>query len=176
MAQYNKFPAGEYVKPDRFDKELVQPLVARIEDFPHSLEMTIRKLDRHQIMTKTLPGVWSVAQVVHHLADSHMNAFIRMKLTLTEENPTVKPYKEDLWANLADGIDTNLEHSLGIIRGVHKRMGLLLRSLNEEDLKRTYYHPEYKSNYILGQVIALYDWHGRHHLGFIQELIKEKSW
>jgi uncharacterized damage-inducible protein DinB len=176
MEEVKRYPIGKFEKPETFDRGFVQPLIDELDLFPDLLEAVIHKLRPDQLKTKTLPGVWSVAQVVNHIADSHMNAFIRIKLTLTEENPTVKPYREDLWANLVDGEDANLEHSLGIIRGVHKRMVLILRDLNDAALMRTYFHPGYNITYAIGQVVALYAWHGKHHRAFISELIRERQW
>jgi hypothetical protein len=176
MNEINKYPVGKFERPEKFDKESIQPPINALDAFPDMLDGVVKNLSSAQLATKTLPGVWSIAQVVNHIADSHMNGFIRVKLALTEDNPTIKPYKDNPWSNVVDGADTNLEPSLNIIRGVHKRMVLILRSLDNDGLKRTYYHPETKITYFLGQTVALYAWHGRHHLAFINELIKEKHW
>jgi uncharacterized damage-inducible protein DinB len=176
MSKVNMYPIGKFEKPENFNKKSIRPFINDLEKFPGLLQMEIKNLKEEQLAAKTLPGVWSVAQVINHIADSHMNAFIRIKLTLTEDNPTIKPYKESLWANIVDGLETDIEPSLKIIEGVHKRLALTLNSLDDADLKRTYFHPEYKTDYILGQVVALYAWHGKHHLAFITGLIKEKNW
>jgi len=176
MSEINKYPVGKFERPEIFDTGSIKPLVDEMENFVPTLENTLKKLSQDQLAARTLPGIWTIAQVVNHLADSHMNGLTRVKLALTEDNPTIKPYKDALWANVVDATSTDLSPSLDILRGVHKRMALIFRSLDNEGLKKTYFHPETKATFQLGQAIALYAWHGRHHLSFIDELLKAKGW
>lgn len=149
--------------------------ILEIEETPARLREAIRGLNEQQLNTPYRPGGWSVRQVVHHLPESHMNAYVRFKLALTEENPTVKPYKEDLWSKTPDVAATPLEVSLALLENLHRRWVILLKSLTEADLERTLQHPE------LGQVkldryLAMYAWHGKHHVAHITSLRRRNGW
>jgi hypothetical protein len=113
------------------------------------------------------PGGWKIKQVIHHLADSHMNAFFRFKLALTEENPTVKAYDEAAWANLPDAV-MGIESSMAIIKAVHEKWGVLLSAMTEADFRKTYFHPEKQRSQTLAEVALMYAWHGMHHLAHVQ--------
>ncbi len=170
-----RFPIGRFQKSDDFSLEDVKKNIGELKKYPEQLRRVAGSLTPEQLATKTKPGNWSIAQVVNHVADSHMNMVIRVKLMLTEENPTIKPYHESLWAQLPDGRDTNIENSLSIIASVHQKLTGLLEQLPEEDFHKTYFHPEDQVKYSLANVCALYAWHGKHHLAFIEELINEKN-
>ena len=118
------------------------------------------------------PDGWTVRQVVHHVFDSHINAFIRFKWTLTEDNPTIKAYHEDRWATLADYEQTPVVVSLHSLAGLHFRWSILMRSLSEAELKRTFFHPESKKSYSLDSMVGMYAWHGKHHLEHIKLALK----
>ncbi|MBP9888180.1 MAG: putative metal-dependent hydrolase [Leptospiraceae bacterium] len=171
-----KFPVGEFIHPEKTTDEHISVWIEEIEKFPSVLRETITNWSDEQLSTRTKPDGWMVAQVIHHLADSHMNSFIRFKLALSEDNPTIKPYAEDRWAELADGKDLNIENSLQILEGLHKRWVILLRSLYKEELQKTFFHPEHKKQFFLDATIGFYAWHGRHHLGFIQNLKTKMGW
>ncbi|MBI3394708.1 MAG: putative metal-dependent hydrolase [Spirochaetia bacterium] len=171
-----KFPAGRYQKPDSLKATDVAHYIDQIATLPEELHHVVSRLTPDQFQTKTLPGVWTVAQVIHHIADSHMNSFARIKLALTEPNPVIKPYNETAWALLADASESPADESVTLIDALHKRWVRLLRTLDDAALERTFVHPEYNRTISVGEQIPLYAWHGRHHLGHIQALISEKGW
>src|SRR5262249_10530754 len=135
----------------------------------------VQGLSPQQIETPYRDGGWTVRQVVHHVPESHMNAYIRFKLALTEDEPTIKPYREDRWAQLPDCQATPLEVSLALLESLHERWVGLLHLLKPEDWKRTFRHPEL-GIVSLEKNLALYSWHGRHHVAHITELRKRMGW
>ena len=152
-----------------------QKLIDDIAAAPANLRAAVKGLSPQQLDTPYRPEGWTVRQVVHHVPDSHLNAYIRFKLALTEEEPTIKPYAEDRWAQLADTQATPVEVSLTMLDSLHDRWVRLLRSLQPEDWKRTFRHPE------LGLVpleknLALYAWHGKHHVAHISALRERNGW
>lgn len=140
--------------------------VGMLEGFPHLLRKELENVTEAQLIQPYRPGGWTVKQVVHHLADSHMNALIRFKLALSEEDPTIKPYLQDRWCEQAD-VALPVAPSLMILDGVHLRWVALLKSMSAADFDRTYYHPEQQRSMPLNEVIELYVWHGRHHLAHV---------
>jgi hypothetical protein len=149
--------------------------IDEIAQAPSNLRAAIKGLSEAQLDTPYRPEGWTVRQVAHHIPDSHLNAYVRFKLALTETEPTIKPYAEDLWANLPDTQATPVEVSLVLLESLHKRWVRLLRPLQDDDWKRTFRHPE------LGVVsleknLAIYAWHGRHHVAHITELRKRMNW
>jgi len=139
------------------------------------LRSAVAGLDDFQLDTAYRDGGWTVRQLVHHVADSHMNAYVRIRLALTEDWPTIKPYAESRWAELADAKTLPVEVSLALLEALHRRWVVLLKSLGEEDWQRGYMHPE-NGRQALGTVIALYSWHSRHHTAHVTELRKRMSW
>src|ERR1035438_5796075 len=137
-----KYPIGKYQRPQEFTKEKYIECIKTIELFPSRLIKEISNLSDEQLDTPYRPYGWTIKQVVHHCADSHYNAFIRFKLALTEDKPTIKPYLEDKWAKLPDTTLAPIEFSLQILEGLHKRWIILLKSMSEEDFKRQFIHPE----------------------------------
>jgi uncharacterized damage-inducible protein DinB len=134
----------------------------------------IEGLSEQQLETPYRDGGWTVRQVVHHVADSHVNSYVRFKLAMTEEEPTIKPYMEDRWAELADS-KSPVEVSLSLLDSLHKRWNLLLRSFQSSDWQRTFRHPE-MGLLTLDQTLALYSWHGRHHVAHITTLRDRMGW
>ncbi|MCE9597173.1 MAG: putative metal-dependent hydrolase [Spirochaetia bacterium] len=166
-----------YVRSLEISQAMIEAGVAAIERFPEELAQTLSRLNAEQIATKTLPGKWTVSQVVHHTADSHMNAFIRCKLALTEDVPTIKPYEEADWAQRVDaGTETPARLSLELLTALHGRWTKLLKSLQPDEWKRGYFHPGEKREFLLEEVVCLYAWHGRNHLAHIHELMQAKGW
>jgi uncharacterized damage-inducible protein DinB len=149
--------------------------IEQIARVPEGFRAAVRGLSDEQLKTPYRPGGWTVCQVVHHVADSHMNAFIRTKLALTEEGPTIKPYRQAEWAELPDGRASAIESSLALIGGVHERWVLLLRSLGPADFARTFIHPE-SGTQSIDRILALYSWHGAHHTAHITELRRRQGW
>jgi hypothetical protein len=163
-----KFPVGRFSAPKEITAEQLEEWVGIIEEFPALLKMETDKLSDIQLDTPYRPEGWTVRQVVHHCADSHMNSFIRFKLALTEENPTIKPYHEDQWAELADAKNLPIESSSKILEGLHHRWVVLIKSLSADDLQKTFVHPANQKTMSLATTIALYAWHSRHHLGHVK--------
>jgi hypothetical protein len=170
-----RFPIGKFVKPESVSPEALRDCMARIASFPARLKNEVAMLNDEQLDTHYRPEGWTVRQVVHHCADSHMNALIRFKLTLTEESPVIKPYKEHLFAELSD-YRLPVDSALQILDGVHARLCTLIRDMRAEDFERYYVHPEYGANYRLDHAVLLYAWHGDHHLAHITELKKRMQW
>ena len=140
------------------------------------MKKVVTGLNDQQLDTPYRDGGWTIRQVVHHTADSHLNCYIRVKLALTEDNPTIRPYLEAKWAEIPEAKTAPVEVSLNILDAIHHRMNLMLRNLTVDDLDRTFYHPENKTTRTLKTILALYAWHSRHHLAHITELKKRKGW
>lgn len=170
-----RFPIGEFQKPNLISKNDLDSWIATIEIFPKKIKTLTENLSIEQLNWVYRPNGWCIKQVVHHCADSHMNSFIRFKLALTEEVPTIKPYEEDKWAELTDGICDNISPSLQIIKGLHERWVLLLKSFGEEQLKRQFLHPANNKTSCLDEVIGIYAWHCEHHLAHIEQAILYKG-
>ena len=170
-----KYPVGKYKRPETYDAHELKGHIKTLIELPSKLKKEVSGLNETQLLYKYRPEAWTIRQVVHHFADSHMNAFIRIKFAVTEDNPSIKPYEESVWAKLPDTTDAPIEWSLQIIEGLHNRMVLLLNSLTEKDMHRTYFHPEYKIKFTLFQVVAMYAWHCNHHLAHIKQALKHKN-
>jgi hypothetical protein len=170
-----RFPLGKFKFEGPTTPEQREELLNQIEQAPSRLRAAVKGLSDQQLDTPYRPEGWTVRQVAHHVPDSHLNAYIRYKLALTEDEPTIKPYAEDRWARLADTQATPVEVSLAMLDSLHDRWVRLLRSLQPEDWKRAFRHPE------LGLVsleknLALYAWHGRHHVAHITSLRERNGW
>lgn len=148
--------------------------IREIGALPGLLKEAVGNMDDEQLDTAYRPGGWTVRQVVHHVADSHMNAYVRFKLALTEENPVIKPYEQGRWAELPD-YEMPVDISLTLLEAVHGRLHKLLSGLSAEDLNRTFLHPE-SGEVKVGENIGMYAWHGRHHLAHITSLSKRQGW
>lgn len=170
-----RFPIGKFKYEGAITEEQKQSLLNDIAQTPANLRKAIQGLSDAQLDTEYRPGGWTVRQVVHHLPDSHMNSYVRFKLALTEDEPTVKTYAEDRWAQLADTTSTPIEISLTLLDSLHDRWVRLLRSLTPEQWKRTIRHPEF-GLMSLEKTLAMYGWHGKHHVAHITELRKRNSW
>lgn len=165
-----KFPIGKYTKPDIISIEILEDWILDLEQFPDRLRNAVKDLSSEQWNTPYRPGGWTVGQVIHHCADSHLNSFIRFKLVLTEDKPIIKPYFEDRWAELPDAMDLPVESSLKIIEGVHQRWTHLIKNLSEEDLNKVFIHPEHNKEFKLNETVGLYAWHSNHHLAHITSM------
>ena len=150
--------------------------IAEIASAPAQLRAAVAGLSPAQLDTPYRPEGWTVRQVVHHLPDSHLNAYTRIKLALTEEEPTIKPYEEARWAELPDARTGPVEPSLALLEFLHQRWLLLLRSLRPADFARRYRHPEHGRMFGLDEVVAMYAWHGRHHVAHITSLRRREGW
>ena len=170
-----RYPIGKFHYEGPLSEEHKQESLNDIASTPANLRAAVKNLSEGQLDTPYRPGGWTVRQVVHHVPDSHMNSYVRFKLALTEDEPTIKPYAEDKWAELADTKETPVEVSLALLDSLHDRWVRLLRSLTPDDWKRTFRHPEL-GTMTLEKTLALYAWHGRHHVAHITELRKQMSW
>ncbi len=163
-----KYPVGKFQQPAVFSLDAVKNYIKELEALPAMLESTIKGVPVRDLKYSYRPEGWNISQIVHHLADSHANFHTRLRLTLTEEKPTIKPYDENKWALLVDANDINLEASIQIVKGVHKRAVQLLNTLTENDFAREYHHPENKKDWNLFWLLSLYAWHGKHHVAQIK--------
>ena len=170
-----RFPIGKFHYDGRLTAEQKQAFLDDVAETPAHLRTAVKGLSESQLDTPYRDGGWTVRQVVHHVPDSHMNSYVRFKLALTEDAPTIKPYAEDRWAELADTKATPVEVSLALLDSLHDRWVRLLRSLTPEDWQRTFRHPEV-GPMTLEKALALYAWHGRHHVAHIAELRKRMLW
>jgi len=170
-----RYPIGKFHFDGPPSEERKNKLIDCIAQAPANLRAAVNDLSQQQLDTPYRDGGWTVRQVVHHVPDSHLNAYIRFKLALTEEEPTIKPYAEDRWAQLADTPTTPVEVSLALLDSLHDRWVRLLRSLKPDDWKRTFRHPEL-GLVALERNLALYAWHGQHHVAHITSLRERNGW
>ena len=170
-----RYPIGKFHRPDTLSIEERRSAIDAIAEAPARLRDAINGLEAAQLDTPYRPGGWSVRQLVHHVPDSHMNAYVRFKLAATEEEPTIKTYEEARWAELADARTAPIEPSLALLENLHKRWVLFLRSLAPEDWARKFRHPEL-GTMSLEQNLALYAWHGRHHVAHVTALRERQNW
>jgi len=169
-----RYPIGRYVPPVDFGSAQRSAWIADIQSLPTELRAAVSELDNVAFDRPYRPGGWTIRQVVHHLADSHLNSYIRFRLALTEPNPEIKTYAEELWAELPDARTGPIDLSLVILDGLHARWTLLLNSLREQDFSRTFRHPQL-GNVTIAGALGLYAWHGRHHLAHIAQGSVEES-
>ena len=168
------YPIGRFHRPASLDADARERAIEIIASTPARLRDAVRGLTTEQIETPSRPGGWTVRQVVHHVPDSHMNAYIRFKLALTENVPTIKPYEESEWAKLAD-TRVPLETSLTLLDAVHERWLAILRAMTPTDFERELIHPQ-SGRQRLDQVLALYAWHGPHHTAHVTSLRERMGW
>ena len=169
------YPIGKFTPESNLAGPRRAELIAQIADAPARLRVAVQGLTPQQLDTPYRPQGWTVRQVVHHVPDSHMNAYIRFKLALTEQEPTIKPYEQQLWAELADSRQTPVETSLLLLECLHARWVILLQSITENNWQRTFRHPEMGVLH-LDANLALYAWHGRHHVAHITGLRERMGW
>jgi uncharacterized damage-inducible protein DinB len=170
-----RYPIGRFTLDGIATDEEVQRAIDQIGEAPTQLRAAVEGLSPDQLDTPYRPGGWSVRQVVHHVPDSHLNSYCRFKLALTEDEPTIKGYHEDRWAELEDGRTAPIEVSLAMLESLHKRWVLLLKSLSPSDFERTFRHPEL-GVVSLAKNACLYGWHGRHHSAQITSLRQRMGW
>lgn len=171
-----RYPVGPFVTPAVIDSETRTLLVEEIAAAPAALRAAVDGLSPEQLDTPYREGGWTVRQVVHHLPDSHVNAYTRFKLALTEDNPTIRPYDEAAWARLADARDGDVELALAFYEAVQARWVAAIRATPDEAFARTFVHPETRRTMRLDQLLALYAWHGRHHVAHVTELRRRRGW
>ncbi len=162
-----RYPVGRHAMPGSVSQTDARAFARTIERFPREVRGLVESATDHELEQRYRPGGWTALQVVHHCADSHLNAFTRFKLALSEDNPTIKPYREALWAEQAD-YATPVKLSLLLLDGLHARWAALLEGLDEVQWERRYVHPGRGESLSLAQTAGLYDWHCRHHLGHLK--------
>ena len=171
-----KYPIGKFTAPENYSAAYLSERIAEIESFPERLKKEVSQLTSEQLETPYREDGWTIRQVIHHCADSHMNCFIRIKWALTENKPVIKFYHEDLWAELHDNLTMPIEPTLSFLEGLHFRLAYLMKSFSETDLNKSFIHPENNKEYQLKEIIGTYAWHGNHHLAHITELKNRKGW
>lgn len=174
MNENLSYPIGKYqTKP--FSQKQKDEWLLDLKFLPSELELAVQNLDEAQLQTLYRDGGWTVQQLVHHVADSHMNSFIRFRLTLTENNPTIKPYDQDAWAHL-DDVKLPINISLTLLHSLHRRLVAMLENLPDDAWQRTFYHPEHEKQMTLWYLLGLYAWHGKHHTAHIKNLRERMNW
>lgn len=169
------YPIGKYEPVSGLSADKRAALIDDVASTPARMRAAVAGLDDAQLDTHYRPGGWTVRQVVHHVADSHMNCLIRFKLALTEDEPTIKPYAEGLWAELDDTRVAPIDMSLEILDGVHRRWDVVLRAMKPDEFARRFRHPE-RGTVTLDDTLGLYAWHGRHHVAHITRLRDREGW
>ena len=170
-----RYPTGKWIKVPNLDAAGRAALIEQVAAVPPALGDAVKGLTDAQLDTPYRPGGWSTRQIVHHLADSHMNAFIRVKLGMTEDNPTIKPYDEKTWAETTDSRQAPIASSMSIIEGLHARWAQLMGSMDSASFERMVHHPE-RGPMSLGDMLGLYAWHGKHHTTQITQLRERSGW
>jgi hypothetical protein len=171
-----RYPIGKFTLEGAITPARREGWIAEIADAPARMREAVHGLTEVQYDTPYREGGWTIRQVVHHVPDSHLNAYLRFKLALTEDNPTIKPYQEARWAELPDTAGTQVGVSLVMLEALHRRWVVLLRSITETEWSRTFFHPEQKKSLKLEGVLAMYAWHGKHHVGHITGLRERMGW
>jgi hypothetical protein len=164
-----RFPMGKFHAPESISAEDWARYIGTVESAPARLRAAVTGLSAAQLDTRYREGGWTVRQVLHHVPESHMNAYIRFKLALTEIDPVVKPYDEAAWARLNDIDDAPVEASLGLLDCLHLRWVVLMRGMSAEEWKRRFIHPEYGRGMTLEHTLALYAWHSDHHIAHVKQ-------
>lgn len=176
MSSDPRYPIGPFQRRDELSEDERRTMLDHIAATPARMREAVAGLSDEQLDTPYREGGWTARQVVHHVPDSHLNAYCRLKLALTENEPTIRPYDEDTWARLADSRETPVEVSLTLLESLHARWMTLFRSMKPEDFRRTFRHPEHGGIQTLDWLVAMYAWHGRHHVGHITSLRERMGW
>lgn len=176
-----RYPIGKmkeqpFANLEEYEEAAKDAMLHDIKFLPSLLEMAVENLDEQQLHTPYRPGGWTVQQLVHHVADSHMNAYIRFKLALTEDNPTIKPYNEAAWAELSDTRVLPINISMTLLHALHTRWYEVLAHMQEQNWNKTVFHPEQKGSITCWKLLQTYAWHGRHHVAHITALRERMGW
>jgi hypothetical protein len=170
-----RYPIGQF-QPQPFSEAQKEEWLSDIKFLPQAIENAINNFDEHQLQTPYRDGGWTVQQLVHHVADSHINAYCRFKLGYTENNPTIKPYEEKLWVQTSDVSNLPVNISVTLLHAIHQRLYEFLKSFNESDWQKSVVHPEHGKQIILWDLLGMYSWHGRHHVAHITSLKERMNW
>jgi uncharacterized damage-inducible protein DinB len=170
-----RYPIGKFSFDGSLTEQQKSRLLDDVEKTPARLRAAVQGLSEQQLDTPYRDGGWTVRQVVHHVPDSHMNSYVRFKLALTEDEPTIRPYMENLWAELPEAKTAPVELSLALLESLHKRWNLMLRGIRPDQWNRTFRHPE-MGTMNLEKALALYAWHGHHHVAHVTALREKMGW
>ena len=171
-----KYPIGQFKCPEIITSYHLKSWIDVLEQFPSKLKDLVKHLDDKQLDTAYRPEGWTVRQVVHHVSDSHHHSYIRFKWALTEDKPIIKYYYEQLWAELPDAKYAPIQMSLDHLEAIHYKLVYLLKSLSEDDLNKSFIHPEHNEEVVLKKNIGIYAWHSNHHYAHIENLLKREGW
>lgn len=174
--EYLRYPIGRFTPKDHYSADEIRSNVQLISALPSKFINLCGAWDEKKLDTPYRPEGWTVRQLIHHVADSHMNAYVRFRLAMTEDNPVIKPYRQGLWAELPDAKSAQIELSLQLMKFLHIRWVLLLNSFSDADLARTYHHPESLRDTRLDEAIASYAWHSEHHYQHVFRLAEREGW
>jgi uncharacterized damage-inducible protein DinB len=170
-----RYPIGKFAPPQESNRESRLRAIQAIADTPDQLRAAVQGLDEDQLDTPYRDGGWTLRQVVHHVPDSHLNAYVRLKLALTEPTPVIKPYDEAAWAMLVDNTAVPIDVSLNLLEALHTRWVALMRAMKDQDFERQWVHPD-TGQHTLDRLVALYAWHGPHHVGHITSTRQRMGW
>ncbi|HBC04035.1 MAG TPA: putative metal-dependent hydrolase [Aequorivita sp.] len=171
-----KYPIGKFDCPSNITAEIQQAWISILEHFPNRLNNLVSNLSEDQLNTPYRPGGWTVRQTIHHVYDSHHNAYNRFKWALTEALPTIKVYDEKAWAETAEAKKAPIELSLAALNSLHAKWVYLIKGLSHEQLLREFHHPDRNRNYTLAETVGSYAWHSNHHYAHIENLLKREGW
>jgi len=174
--QQLKYPIGNFKAPETYSMSENRKRIEIIRNLPDAMSKSIGSLNTAQLDTPYRPEGWTIRQLVHHVADSHINAFTRFKLGLTETNPTIRPYDQSAWCEMSDAKNLEPAVSMKIIEGIHGRWAHVLENMSDSDFNREIFHPEMNKSLHLGTMLALYSWHSSHHLAHINKLKERMNW
>lgn len=176
MPHPHSYPIGTFSYEHPYSAAELQEKIGSIASFPVRFREAVAGLSEAQLNTPYREGGWAVRQLIHHVADSHSQGYMRVKLALTEDNPTIKPYEEQLWAELNDSFAVPVEASLNILDAVHARWVAIYAKMQADDWNRTFFHPGLQTKFTLKQHVGLYTWHGNHHLAHVTHLKERMGW
>lgn len=176
MTEKEKFPIGRFKRPEQISQDDIQTWIEEIAALPAQMKAAVANWTDEQFDTPYRDGGWTVRQLIHHVADSHLNSYIRFKWTLTEDSPTIKAYDQEAWAEEIEAKTAPADLSLNLLDALHQRWVLVLRNLSETDLQRYFIHPETGNQVPLAVNVGLYAWHSKHHLGHILQLKEKMAW
>ena len=171
-----KYPIGKFDCPNNISKEHIESWISILEQFPIRLEGLVKHLNKEELDTQYRPNGWTIRQVVHHISDSHHHSYTRFKWALTEDKPMIKAYHEDRWAELIDTKLAPIQMSIEHIKAIHYKLVYLLKKLSDDELNKSFIHPETKNEVLLKENIGIYAWHSNHHYAHIENLLKRNNW
>ncbi|QOW09375.1 putative metal-dependent hydrolase [Kaistella flava (ex Peng et al. 2021)] len=174
--EHKKYPIGKFQEPKKITDQDIDSHIRTIKDFPSKLKHVVENWNADQLDTQYREGGWTIRQLINHLSDSSMNSYMRFKLALTEDNPTIKSYDEQQWAELQDSFTIDVKPAFQMLKGIHKRWVYELKSLTNKEYESTYHHPDQNKDITLKESLAFCAWHCDHHFAHIQNLKTENNW